>query len=81
MIEARNIKINNDKTISLEYKSDLDDDYIYLEFDIETLEIINTSIIEDTLVRTNMLYSHLIKQLKELYDKKELKENYKNLWY
>ena len=44
MIEAKNIEMN-DNLISLEYKTDIDNNYEKLTFDVNTLEIKETSIL------------------------------------
>ena len=44
MIDAKNIELKNN-SISLEYKTDIDNRYEKLAFDIDTLEIKETSIL------------------------------------
>ena len=44
MIDAKNIELKNN-SISLEYKTDIDNRYEKLAFDIDTLELMNLEVI------------------------------------
>lgn len=78
MIEAKNIEMNGN-LISLEYKTDIDDNYEKLTFDINTLEIKETSILIDNF-RNNILYSHLMKPLIKLIENSKLESEFRNIW-
>ena len=80
MIEAKNIKLDNE-IVSLEYKSDLDDKFQKLIFNIKDFKIIETSIKENTQVRNYMLYSHLMKPIVKLIEEGKLKDTFQNTWY
>ena len=79
MIEAKNIKLEND-ILSFEYKSGLDKDYESLSFNIKTDEIVSSSI-EMTSNREGLLRTKLIKKLLNQIENNNLKEEYTNIWY
>lgn len=80
MIEAKDIKVDGN-LISLNYKSDLDDSYQKLIFNIDTYEVVETSINENTQVRNYMLYAHLMKPLVEKLKENKLSDTFVNIWY
>lgn len=80
MIEAKNIKVDG-KLISLDYKSDLDESYQKLVFNVDTFEVIETSINENSQVRNYMLYSHLMKPLVEKLKDNKLSDSFEEIWY
>lgn len=79
MIDAKNIELKNN-LISLEYKTDVDNRYEKLTFDIDTLEIKETSILINEF-RSNILYSHLMKPLVKLVKNNKLENEYRNTWF
>lgn len=79
MIDAKNIELKNN-SISLEYKTDIDNRYEKLAFDIDTLEIKETSILINEF-RSNILYSHLMKPLVKLVKNNKLESEFRNIWY
>lgn len=79
MIEAKNIEMN-DNLISLEYKTDIDNNYEKLTFDVNTLEIKETFILINKF-RSDILYSHLMKHLVKSAKSNKLKKEFRNTWF
>ena len=79
MIEAKNIEMNGN-LISLEYKTDIDNNYEKLTFDVNTLEIKETSILINKF-RSDILYSHLMKPLVKSAKSNKLKKEFRNTWF
>lgn len=79
IIKARKIKINGD-ILSLEYKSDLDKDYESLMYDIKKDKIIETRVKEISETREEILYSHLINPILNLYKEGNLEETFVRMW-
>ncbi len=77
MIEVRNLKLD-DNLVCFSYKSDLDDDFKELTYNIKADEIVESEEIRDT--KLNCIY-HAIKEIKEQIKNNNLKNEFDKIWY
>ena len=78
MIEVRNLRLD-DNLVYFSYKSDLDDEFKDLTYNIKTDEIVESEEeISDT--KLNCIY-HAIKEIKEQSKNNNLKKEFEKIWY
>ena len=78
MIEVKKVNIDNN-IVSFEYKTDLDDTYKNITYNLETDEIIKS---DDKIsdIRLNYIF-HAIKEIKRRIKEKNIKTDLTVLWY
>lgn len=78
MIEVKNLKLDNN-LVYFSYKSDLDDYFKDLTYNIKTDEIIESEE-EISNSKLNCIY-HAIKEIKEQIKNNNLQKEFKKIWY
>lgn len=78
MIEVKNLKLDNN-LVYFSYKSDLDDCFKDITYNIKTDEIVESEE-EISNSKLNCIY-HAIKEIKEQIRNNNLQEEFKRTWY
>lgn len=78
MIEVKNLRLDNN-LVYFSYKSDLDEEFKGLTYNIKTDEIIESEE-EISNFKLNCIY-HAIKEIKEQIKSNKLKKEFKKIWY